>query len=243
METFLDTSGRHSDARRALDLFPDSLSAADLEACLAFLGDRFDHTDQEILIVRQNDLADRLLQRPATTDETARVLLDVIADESADVLWREYCLQKLPLAYEQEVSGSALRADLVAALRRRSVDPAISFSGTSLLGLYRLRVDAGIPPDELIARANAILDGPQYTNANKVTALQIAVLLGDADALALARHLAADSGTNLQLRASAIASLGQRGTSADLDRIRPLTNHPDYRIRHAARGAVARLQL
>ncbi len=242
VETFLDTSGRHGDARRALDAFPEPLPAADIEACLAFLAERFDHTEDELLIVRQNDLADRLLQRPAATVETARVLLAVIADESADVLWREYCLQKLPLAYEQEVSGPGLRAEIVAALRRHSADPAISFSATSLLGLYRIREAAEIPDDELVERAAAILDGRRYANANKVTALQIAVLLGDADALARARRIAADSSANLQLRVSAIASLGQRGTAADLDLILPLTEHPDYRTRHAARRAVERLQ-
>jgi HEAT repeat protein len=130
----------------------------------------------------------------------------------------------------------------LATLRLRATDPHISFSGTSLLGLYRLRDTAGLEPSELIERATYILNEPSLATSNQVTALQLAALLGDPDALGLARSLAVDTSISIQLRISAVASIGQRGTLADLRLIQPLVASPDLRLRNAARFAIKRLE-
>lgn len=239
---FTDPGQTHPAALRALEQFPKALTEEDTDRCLRFLAARFDQAKRPRLIVRQNDLADRLLQRPATAAPTAEALLNVLADEAADPLWREYCLQKLPVAYEQASTGEALQSDLLAALRDHSANFETAFSGTALLGLYRLRDLAGIPEEELIARARRILDHPGYATANRVTALQVAALLGDDDALKQARSLVHDSTAPVQLRISAIASVGQQGGAEDAPLLETLTRHPDIRIRTSSRNALQRLR-
>ena len=238
---FLDPGQTHPAALRALKQFPEVLTEDDTARCLRFLSARFDPTKRPRLIVRQNDLADRLLQKPDTLAQTTETLLRVLADEAVDPLWREYCLQKLPVAYEQASISEELRADLLVALRFRSADHRTSFSGTALLGLYRLREAAGIPDEELIAHARQILDHPGYATANRVTALQIAALLGDPYAMRQARALVDDPAAPVQLRISAIASVGQRGGADDARLLETLTRHPDIRIRTSSRNALSQL--
>lgn len=242
VSVFTDPGQTHPAALRALEQFPKALAEEDTARCLRFLTARFDQAKRPRLIVRQNDLADWLLQQPATAAPTAEALLNVLADEAADPLWREYCLQKLPVAYEQASTGEALQSDLLSALQARTADQLTSFSGTALLGLYRLRDLAGIPEEELIDRARRILDHPGYATANRVTALQIAALLGDADALKQARSLVHDSTAPVQLRISAIASVGQQGGAEDAPLLETLTRHPDIRIRTSSRSALRRLR-
>lgn len=226
---------------RLLSVFPDQLSASQLEDCLRFLQHKFDHREAEVRIARQNDLADWLLQREATVHATAETLMAVIADEEADILWREYCLQKLPMAYRQAGLGEDIKAELVETLQSNVTDPRITFSGTSLLGLYKLRDRASLDPQSIIGYANTIIDSDDYSLSNHVTALQIAVLLGDQFALERARQLSRNESKPIQLRMSAIASVGQRGTFSDVPDLEPFLNHPDLRLRRAATTAIKNL--
>ena len=246
VQLFTDETLSHASALRQLAEFPDPLSEDELQRCLRFLQAHYDPTEHPLLIVRQNDLADRLLQSPPTVEATLSVLLRVLGDVDAELLWQEYCLQKLALAYEQPALSEDMRAQLLEVLRRHTRNPQTSFSGTALLGLYRVRKQAGqagLSADELIEMARHILQHPDYAVANKVTALQLAVLLGDRSALEQARQWMADPELTVQLRVSAIAAVGTRGSARDTAPLEPLLKHPDLRLRRASRTALEKLQV
>lgn len=238
---FVNEELSHAMAMRQLATFPEGLSEQELALCLRFLERPFDPQEQSLLIVRQNDLADWLLQRPATVGPALRVLLAVLEEGAAGLQWQDYCLQKLPLAYEQPSLTEDLQAQVIHALRHYVRNPQSSFSGTALLGLYRLRASAPMETAELIEMAHHILEHSAFATANQVTALQLAVLLGDPVALEQARRWIADEDTAVQLRVSAIASVGSKGSAADAARLEPLLKDPDLRLRRASRAALAKL--
>ena len=141
-----------SESRNLLTKFAAPLSDEQEQACLSFLKHRFSEDTLASGRVRQNNLADWLLQRPEHVNTTTQVLLEVIHDESfEDLLWREFCVQKLSLAVLQEALSKPLEADCYEALEQMSADARISFAGTALLGLYRLHVaDPVMLPGERI---------------------------------------------------------------------------------------------
>jgi len=209
---------------------------------IQFLRFGADSKDDILGVVERNDLADVLLQESGSQVPTAKVLIEVIRDVNSDVLWRDYCLQKLALAYRADEMTEELRSQILETLRAMVRNPLISCSGTSLLGLYHLRDFSFVSDDELIKAANVILDGKEFATANKVTALQVAVLLHDKDALTRAREWTADSHAPIQLRSSAIAAIAGNGDSGDLRLIQPLFDSRDFRLRYAARAAEQKLK-
>lgn len=243
VQLFTDEALSHSTAMRQLAEFPEPLSEDELARCLRFLQAHYDRTEYPLLIVRQNDLADKLLQSPSTVDSALTVLLSVLEDLDAELLWQEYCLQKLALAYEQSALSEDMRAHLLEVLRQQAGNTQTSFSGTALLGLYRVREQAGLLPDELIEMARYILKHSDYAVANKVTALQLAVLLGDRTALEQARQWMADPALTVQLRVSAIAAIGSAGSAQDATQLEALLKHPDLRLRRASQTALKKLQV
>lgn len=244
IQVFLDEETPYSVAIDQLARFPAELNHNEIERCLDFLKKKFNHVTDELFIVRQNNLADLLMQREATAIETTNVLIDLILAESTDLLWRDYCLQKLPLIFDLESAPKVVELRVIETLKRFAGDLRSSLAGTSLASLYRLR-DQPDSPDfvsETIALSRAVLDTPQHTISNKVTALQVAILLGDAEALSTARSYVYDDGISAQLKISAIASIAQRGDASDLSLIEPLEDSLDLRLRTAARAATERLR-
>ncbi len=232
--------------RSALKLedFPEDLSARELATCLAFLEARQDGKYYRLDVVRQNDLADWLLQHGDYAGRTADALLSVIVDESQQGLWREYALQKLAVAYQKESVSTETRARCLETLFSLTGDSRRAYAATALLGLYRIHVETPVgeqsPLDieALVAAAKAIIDGTEFSSANKVTALQIGALLGDAGTLEVARRILRDEGADMQLRTSAIATLSRKLNADDRRIVSGLVRHPDYRIRKAAQAAL-----
>lgn len=219
------------------------LSEAEEAQCLKFLRHTFSAELADYGRTRQNDLADWLLYQPQHVNACAEVILEVIKDESADIRWREFCLQKLPLALEQP----ALRQDLADAclsnMLEKAGDPRISFSGTALLRLYRASIKDKplIQPEKVASLAEHVLREEEFPNANKVTALQIAGLSGSRKAVSLARQYVREDAIPTQLRVSAIALLGKKGDKDDLPSLIPFTRNLDFRLRKAAEAAVSNL--
>jgi hypothetical protein len=219
------------------------LTREEEKKCLTFLKHKFPQDKLASGRLRQNNLADWLLQRPGHVEATATTLLQIIDDESADLLWREFCIQKLALAISQPELSERLRIECYKTLKRRATDFRISFSGTALLGLYRLhRTDLErFPGEEILSLAEAVLKQNEFPMANKVTALQVAGLLGSRKALEYARAIV-QSDENIQLRISAIALLGQQGNSEDLKIIKSLNQSKDLRLRQSSRAATEKLE-
>lgn len=239
VKRYLDSEIQLVRADLLLKDFPERLSPAQTGACCHFLRRNFNHETNEWLIVRQNDLSDRLLQRKETADAISEALLHVLDDPGADLLWRDYCLQKLPMAFEQEALPEKRRAAIIASLVEYAGDVRVSYSGTALLGLYRLRESPHAPDRQILVKlATNILDHRKYALANKITALQIAVLLGDADALNQAREIVETSDEPIALKISAIAALGQGGVPLhDMPLIESHSEDLDFRVRRAVQTA------
>lgn len=237
----LNLDSEQSAALKAIHQAREPFDTQQVSAVLQFLSADFPDREQGYLIVRQNNLADRFLQTAATVHSTSETLLSVLDQPQINPLWREYCLQKLPLAYDELPADSAkeLQARIVEQLWQQVSRSETSFSGTALLGLYRIRQPGDQAP--LIAAAQHILSRKRYSLANKVTALQIAALLGDDHALKLARAWMLDQQQAISLRSSAIASVGAMGNPQDIPALQTLIQDQDLRIRNSSRAALQKL--
>jgi hypothetical protein len=149
----------------------------------------------------------------------------------------------LALALEEELVREDLTGRSLDALIENAGDKQISFSGTALLGLYRLsqKAEPLVEAKEVLSLAEHVLEESGYANTNKVVALQVAGLSGSDHALDLARSYVADQSATIQLRVSAIALLGSRGDKDDIAAIKPLTQNLDFRLRKAAQAALLKL--
>lgn len=229
--------------RYILEKFEAPLSDADERKCILFLKQKFSQERIAARRFQQNNLADWLLKQPDHVEVTTQALLEIIYDESADLLWREFCIQKLPLAVTQSNLSLPLKEKCYQTLEQMAASSKISFSGTALLGLYRLQTSGTEMQltETILQLAETVLKQPEFAEANKVTALQVAGLLGSEYALNYARDLI-QSDAGIQLRASAIALIAKRGASEDLKNIKILNDHRDLRLRESSRAAVAQIQ-
>ena len=223
--------------------FEAPLTSDEEEKCISFLKHKF---TEETLVsgrFRQNNLADWMLQQPAHLEATTYVLLEIINDNSADLLWREFCIQKLALAISQPELPEKAEIECYKTLEKMAEDSRISFSGTALLGLYRLHGEGSekLSAEKIISLAENVLKQNDFSMANKVTALQIAGLLGSHEALEYARSIV-QSDKPIQLRISAIALLAKQGNSEDLKILKSLTQSKDLRLRQSSRVAVEKLK-
>ncbi len=223
--------------------FEAPLASEQEKRCLTFLKHKFPEETIAFGRFRQNNLADWMLQQSEHVETTTEALLEIIHDESADLLWREFCIQKLALAISQPGLSGRLQAECYKTLERMAEDSRISFSGTALLGLYRLhKTDSErLPAEGILPLAETVLRQNEFPMANKVTALQVAGLLGSREALEYARAIV-QSDENIQLRISAIALLGQQGNSEDLKIIKRLNQSKDLRLRQSSRAATEKLE-
>jgi len=245
VDEFLADATRISTCKALLGKFEAPLSANDQERCLNYLKRPIEPSMLAQERVKKNDLADWMLQRPSTVNPAAELLLHVIPDEAQDLIWREYCVQKLAMAASQEGLTEDLRDACRQALEQAATETRISFAGTALLGLYRLH-QAGVEPtsaETIIQLAEGVLASSDYPTANKVTALQVAGLLGSAKAVAHAREVCGSSEFSIQYRSSAIALLGKQGVAEDIQLLEKMTRSMDYRLRQSSRKAIERLKL
>lgn len=230
-------------SKLVLKQFKAPLPANDTSACLAFLEAIAEDGLSVSERTRKNDLADWMLQRREHVVVTTEVLLEIIDDEAQDLIWREYCVQKLAMAFAHQEQSVELRIACIDVLERYAADSRISFSGSALLGLYRLHQaeSSDVSKERTVELAEAVLISSDYPTANKVSALQIAGLLGSSEALEYARSVLADTKFPLQLRVSAVALLGSAGNESDLIELRGLSRSLDYRLRNAAESAILNL--
>ena len=156
--------------------------------------------------------------------------------------WREFLLQKLPELALRFDDGE-IRTRVADFLRVRSESTEYIFAGTALISLQRLGVadPALVSSAEIARRAQAILDNSQQANACKLAALQV---LGGADPEEGRRRAVAilgDQASPIMLKVSALATLGEHGRAEDSVSVKRYTESPDYRLRTAAKAAVAKL--
>lgn len=192
--------------------------------------------------VLRNDAADVLLSGRGAVPGLHQALLRMADSADYDLVWREYIVQKLPDLYAM-AGNERERGEVLTALRQKTGDRDYYFSGTALLGLYRLwrDRDAVISTDELRERAWLIIGDEAYQDGNRASALQVAALTGDERAAAQARVWLADRSVPVPLRSSALATLGMVRESEDRALLEQYARNPEYRLRTAARASLRAL--
>jgi hypothetical protein len=240
VKAFLEEDYDLAAVQTRLDALPAALTEVELNALIIFL--RVGASEEEAMrLLRQNDLADRLLQREDTVEATVRALIAVIPDEKQSVVWRDYSLQKLPLAYAKV--GETVQREILQTLWQRVDDPTASLSGTSLLGLHRLYLSkvSAVDGEKVCASALRILTGSGYAEANRLTAMQIAAHHRSVEALEIARSWLNEPRTAVSLRVGGVAALGLAGNPEDAELVKRFLDSPDYRLRQAAQFAIRNL--
>ena len=188
---------------RQVHALPDDLSAADREAVARYLK-YGENSDIELVI--KNDLMNKLRNQKTLPPELTGVLLELYSDRKQNITVRIYALQHLRPQYEL-TRDAAIRQAFYDALNETDNESA----GGALLALRYLCTEYPKEFDTaVISRraAESAQDG-NVNNLTRLSAVQVAAMLGNAEIEPAIRSLAENASTPLTLRLSAIAGLGQ----------------------------------
>ncbi len=224
-----------AEGKRMVRSLPDNLSLEDRRGIYHYLKNG-PNNDQEYTI--KNDLMNKLRNQKEFPSELANELMSLVEDPRQDMTVRIYALQHLRPVYEQ-TGDSAVRELFYRALDETENE----IAGGALLALRRLLSDYPEEFDQaLISRKAAeIATNSAVNDLTRTSAIQVAVMLGQADEIAPAlRELASSEGTPLPLRLSAIAGIGSLRDPTDRVLLEQLTTSSGPESR-AARAALAKL--
>jgi hypothetical protein len=232
----------HMARTKALKQLGTALSSAEI-AALYLLLDRQNNEDKlkPGQLNALKDAAVGLLEKQSTPPpELAHNLIAMYHDKRHDVVWRDYCIQHLGTFYRKIPSA----ADKAAAHRlfwAGTDEKAGTFAGTSLIALTA-NSDLTGGGQQIAGKAVQIATDTTWSEASRVTSLQIAANLGDESILPVARQ-AVGSGASTHLRMSAIAAIGTLGSEKDRLLLEKYAASTDTRLRAAATSALGRLQM
>ena len=188
---------------RQVHALPDNLSAADREAVARYLK-YGENSDIELVI--KNDLMNKLRNQKTLPPELTGVLLDLYSDRKQNITVRIYALQHLRPQYEL-TRDAAIRQAFYDALNETDNE----IAGGALLALrylcaeYPKEFDTAV----ILRRAAEIAQDGNVNNLTRLSAVQVAAMLDNAEIEPAIRSLAENASTPLTLRLSAIAGLGQ----------------------------------
>lgn len=188
---------------RQVHALPDDLSAADREAVARYLK-YGENSDIELVI--KNDLMNKLRNQKTLPPELTGVLLELYSDRKQNITVRIYALQHLRPQYEL-TRDAAIRQAFYDALNETDNE----IAGGALLALRYLCAEYPKEFDTAVISRRAAeiaLDG-NVNNLTRLSAVQVAAMLDNAEIEPAIRLLAENASTPLTLRLSAIAGLGQ----------------------------------
>ena len=188
---------------RQVHALPDDLSAADREAVARYLK-YGENSDIELVI--KNDLMNKLRNQKTLSPELTGVLLDLYSDRKQNITVRIYALQHLRPQYEL-TRDAAIRQAFYDALNETDNE----IAGGALLALRYLCTEYPNEFDTAVIsrRAAEIAQDGNVNNLTRLSAVQVAAMLDNAEIEPAIRSLAENASTPLTLRLSAIAGLGQ----------------------------------
>ena len=188
---------------RQVHALPDDLSAADREAVARYLK-YGENSDIELVI--KNDLMNKLRNQKTLPPELTGVLLELYSDRKQNITVRIYALQHLRPQYEL-TRDAAIRQAFYDALNETDNE----IAGGALLALRYLCTEYPKEFDTAVIsrRAAEIAQDGNVNNLTRLSAVQVAAMLGNAESEPAIRSLAENASTPLTLRLSAIAGLGQ----------------------------------
>lgn len=196
-----------------------------------------------------NDMYNLLLANGIEVQQLFDICLKVIPDESAGAIWRDYCMQKLGYTLGREdISAESIQQGLkLLDLATHGRYP--SMQGTALIVAHQI-VQGSFNPRPIFLnegaigqRALAAASNPEAPLIDRITALQIACVCRAEGTRELATKLLEEDAQDLvMLQVVAIASLGELGTAAALERLQQYRLSPDIRLRTASRVSIQRIQ-
>ena len=197
-----------------------------------------------------NDSFNLMVKHDIRAEELLKLIVSVIPNASADEVWRDYAVQKLGYTLDRiDISKESLEAGFVM-LERAMKGDFSRVQGTALIVALKLSDACGdaYPFLKKSALGQSALICAQNSDAvliDRVTALQVAGLCDSPGALDYSRSILLRKNTKTaesMLFISAIAVLGERGTSEDLILLNKHRLSPDIRIRSATTSAISKIR-
>jgi hypothetical protein len=192
------------------------------------------------LASEKNDTADAILAQPTLPEAYEASLLAQLNSPEETTVWKNYILQKLDVLYMHPDVDAEMRSVILARLWKESRSPTPTFAGTSLMTLLRLHEQKPevVSADKLIERCEWVIQRPAYSNSDRLSALHVLAAIDQPKAAETARKWLTTPDTATMLQQTALNVLGKDPTPADRQLIETFTNHPDLRLRTAAKTAL-----
>jgi hypothetical protein len=196
-----------------------------------------------------NDIYNLLLTNGTEVQQLFDLGLEVIPNELAGQIWRDYCVQKLgyTLGREDIAPDSIQRA--LALLDRATQGAYPALQGTALVVAYQHKdhpfnpKPAFLETQVLGERALAAAQDPSKPLIDRITGLQTAAKVGAVGTLEYAvAMLAQTEQGEPMLKVVSLAVVGQLGSESQIPLLAEYRLSPDTRLRKAARSALQKLQ-
>jgi hypothetical protein len=193
---------------------------------------------QEVALASEkNDLADAILAKSSLPSDFPSQFLALLDDPAQGTIWHNYILQKLDTLYLHP-DASDQREAILKHLWKESRSPSPTFAGTTLMTLQRLneqRPDV-VETCKLSKHAQWVVDHQAYSNSDRLSALHVLSAINFKSSASIARRWLGEDATPLLLKTTAIAVLGKAPEPSDTVLIEGYLDHPDLRLRTAARA-------
>lgn len=184
-----------------------------------------------------NDTADAILAQPTLPEAYEASLLDQLDSAEESTIWKNYILQKLDVLYLHPDVDAQMHPVILARLWKESRSATPTFAGTSLMTLLRLQEQKPevVLAEKLTKRSEWVIQRPAYSNSDRLSALHVLAAIDQPKAVETARKWLTVSVTAPMLQQTALNVLGKDPTPTDRQLIETFTNHPDLRLRTAAK--------
>lgn len=196
-----------------------------------------------------NDIYNLLLSNGIEVQQLFDICLEVIPDESAGEIWRDYCMQKLNYTLGREDIATESIQEALKLLDAATQGAYPRMQGTAFIAAYQFRDHPFDPKPEFLnekilgERALEAAKNEKIPLIDRITALQTATKCKSVGTLDYATTLLASSEpVEPMLKVVALATVGQLGDEAQIPLLSEYRLSPDVRFRKASREAVTRIE-
>ena len=211
----------------------------------------------------QNVVMDSLCQQTSPFPGLSPLLVGIATDKTADAGLRDYTLQHMAVRLQPMGSREPCetapqkRQAMIKAMVSAAKDPTGDLAGTALEGLNldleaakynaahglpAAQASPGITAEALRPLAVKLATAPDSVMKGRMTALQVCAQQGYDEALPTARAIAADPKSQVPLRLSAIAAIGQLGNADDEALLDTLQNQHNPLLLKATAPALKKIK-
>lgn len=208
-----------------------------------------------------NEVMDSLCQQSRPLSSLTDILIGIVYDKSKGIVVRDYAIQHFVNWIQPSYpnysceTNPGKRKDIISTMVDAAGQSKESFSGTALEGLHLILLkrqqqnqEYDLLPlpfsvEELHEVGVALATGDEVTDLARITALQVCAQRGFSEILPCARTIASNAAKPSSLRLSAIAAIGQLGTSEDLSLLENIQSEHNRQLEGAVNTALNALQV